>query len=106
MLTRTFGSWAALVPLLLLFVQGGRCGGINKSVFAEPSPHCPAAAFAIELQSGGATALAFFLFPLLRPPQVLICAVCAVLSIAGYFMAGRLPEKGTGPGEAAVVRSV
>ena len=77
-------------------------------MFADAFPHCPAAAFAnVELQSGGATALAFFLFPLLRPlPQVLICAVCAVLSIAGYFMAGRLPEKGARPREAAVVRSV
>ena len=108
-LTHTFGSWAALVPLLLLFGTGRAVWeGINKSVFADAFPHCPAAAFAnVELQSGGATALAFFLFPLLRPlPQVLICAVCAVLSIAGYFMAGRLPEKGARPREAAVVRSV
>ncbi len=55
----------------------------NKSVFADAFPHCPAAAFAnVELQSGGATALAFFLFPVLSPlAQVTICLVCALLSV-------------------------
>ena len=55
----------------------------NKSVFADAFPRCPAAAFAnVELQSGGATALAFFLFPSLAPlAQIAICLVCAVLSV-------------------------
>ena len=68
----------------------------NKSVFADVFPHCPAAAFAnVELQSGGATALAFFLFPVLTPlVQVTICLVCAVLSIVGYLCVARI---GTDP---------
>lgn len=59
------GQWGVLVPLLVLNGAGRAVWeSTNKSVFADAFPEQPAAGFAnVELQSGGATAIAFFLFP-------------------------------------------
>ena len=98
------GGFGALVPIYLLQGLGRSCfEGTNKALYADLFPHDAAAAFSnIVIFNGGASAAAYFVFPLLahEPNRKSIKAVAALvpacIAVVGYLGAEYLHRKHPG----------
>jgi len=98
------GGPGALVPIYLLQGLGRSCfEGTNKALYADLFPNDAAAAFSnIVIFNGGASAAAYFVFPLLahEPNRKSIKAVTALvpacIAVAGYLGAEFLHRKHPG----------
>lgn len=95
------GMWGALVPIYLLQGFGRSCyEGINKALYADMFPNDAAAAFSnIVIFNGGASAVAYYVYPLLQddPDRKNIKAVTAlvpaVLTVFTYLAAEALHRR-------------
>mmetsp|Transcript_27388 Transcript_27388/g.82184 ORF Transcript_27388/g.82184 Transcript_27388/m.82184 type:complete len:446 (-) Transcript_27388:22-1359(-) len=104
----SLGAWAALVPLALVFGTGRSVWETNfKASFADYFPDNKEAAFAnVQLQSGFASTVGFFLNPHISPAALAWVAVlCAATAIVSQLLAARIHKRrrgGAAPGYAAV----
>ena len=95
------GRFTALVPIYLLQGFGRSCyEGINKALYADMFPNDAAAAFSnIVIFNGGASAVAYYVYPLLQddPDRKNIKAVTAlvpaVLTVFTYLAAEALHRR-------------
>lgn len=87
------GHWAALLPLAIVFGCGRSIWETNfKATFADYFPKDVEAAFAnVQLQSGVASTIGFFVIPRITPTALgWIAVVCAVLAVLFQFVAAAL----------------
>ena len=87
------GHWAALVPLAVVFGCGRSTWETNfKATFADYFPHAKEAAFAnVQLQSGVASTVGFFVNPRITPDQLgYVALACSLAAVVSQFAAARI----------------
>ncbi|KAH8065090.1 hypothetical protein JL722_1993 [Aureococcus anophagefferens] len=90
------GSWPALVPLAVVFGCGRSTWETNfKATFADYFPHAKEAAFAnVQLQSGVASTIGFFVNPRITPDQLgYVALTCSLAAVGAQFAAAKLHAK-------------